>query len=174
MYAKSFSAAAAALLVSASSGCGSGDEPRAGSADTAPAAETTGAAMDPAAPAGTTVRVADITGTPAAYNGREVTVQADVEEVLTPRAFKLDEDSPAAGGIDNDLLVLYPVSASLADIDDQWLNNRVRVTGTVRTVGIVDIEREIGWDLDPQIEVELEGVRPVLVARTVERTGSGQ
>ncbi|MGH9220375.1 MAG: hypothetical protein ACRD1W_13800, partial [Vicinamibacterales bacterium] len=49
-----------------------------------------------------TVRVADIAGQPDKYLGQTVTVVADVEEVHSPRAFSLDEDSPAAGGIDND------------------------------------------------------------------------
>ena len=173
MHAKSLSTVTAALLVLATTGCADEPEP-ADDLDTPPAAETPGATADTAAIAGTSVRVEDIVGDPAAYDGREVTVEADVEEVHSPRAFALDEDSPVAGGIDNDLVVLYPMSASLADIDDQWLNNRVRVTGTVRTVSIVDIEREIGWDLDPEIEADLEGMKPVLIARTVERVGSGR
>lgn len=123
-----------------------------------------------AAPATGTVNVADIVGNPDAYLGRTVTVQADVEEVLGPMAFALDEDSPLTGGVDNDLLVFSRKSASLANIDDQWLNNRVRVTGTVSRMSVVELEREIGWDLDPRIEAELERVRPVLIAQSVERT----
>ncbi len=116
-----------------------------------------------------TIRVADITGNWTNYDGRTVTVVADVEEVLGPRAFTLDEDAPLAGGIDNDLLVLSPRAGSLANIDDQWLNNKVRVTGTVRRFATVDIEREIGWDLDRQLEAEYEGKKPVLIASSVER-----
>jgi hypothetical protein len=32
-----------------------------------------------------------------------------------------------------------------------------------------DIEREIGWDLDPQLEAEYEGRKSVLIAESVER-----
>lgn len=117
------------------------------------------------------VRVADITGNLDNYLGRTVTVEADVEEVLSPFAFELDEDSPLAGGIDNDLLVFSRKSAGLADIDDQWLNNKVRVTGTVGRMSVVEIERETGWDLNPKLEAELEQVRPVIIAQSVERTG---
>jgi hypothetical protein len=116
-----------------------------------------------------TVRVADITGNWANYDGKTVTVVADVEEVLGPRAFKLDEDAPLAGGIDNDLLVLSPRAGNLANIDDQWLNNKVRVTGTVRRFMTSEIEREIGWDLDRKLESEYEGKKPVLIATSVER-----
>ena len=116
-----------------------------------------------------TVRVADIQDHPDNFVGQTVTVVADVEEVHSPRAFSLDEDSPAAGGIDNDLMVLYPQSNTLRDIDDQWLNNKVRVTGTVGKVNVVEIEREIGWDLSPELEVEVGKARAVIIAKTVER-----
>jgi hypothetical protein len=94
---------------------------------------------------------------------------ADVEEVHSARAFSLDEDSPAAGGVDNDLIVLSPQAGSLTDIDDQWLNNKVRVTGTVGVVNIVEIEREIGWDLTPELEVEVGKAKAVIIAKSVER-----
>jgi hypothetical protein len=139
------------------------------SSDTATSGRTTTAAAagDVGAP-GQTVRVADITGNPDRYMGQTVTVEADVEEVLSPYSFKLDEDAPLAGGIDNDLRVLYPKSLKLAAIDDQWLNNKVRVTGTVRRMAIVELEREAGWDLDPKLEAEFQD-KPVLIARSVER-----
>lgn len=116
-----------------------------------------------------TIRVADIAGEPDKYMGQTVTVVADVEEVHSPRAFSLDEDSPAAGGIDNDLMVLSPQAGSLSDIDDTWLNNKVRVTGKVGKLSIVEIEQELGWDLTPELEIEVEKARAVLIASAVQR-----
>ena len=84
-------------------------------------------------------------------------------------SFALDEDSPLAGGIDNDLLVFSPKAATLADIDDQWLNNKVRVTGTVGKLTITEIERELGWDLDAELEAEVEKSSAVLIAKSIER-----
>lgn len=115
-----------------------------------------------------TINVAEIAEHPDKYLGQTVTVVADVEEVHSPRAFSLDEDSPAQG-VDNDLLVLSPAAGSLSDIDDQWLNNKVRVTGKVGKMAIVEIERELGWDLGPQLEVEVEKARAVLIASAVQR-----
>lgn len=142
----------------------------------APAAETTMppvvAPTEPAMPATTeaaNVTVADIAGNWSNYSGKTVTVVADVEEVKGPGAFTLDEDSATSGGIDNDLLVLSPKAGTLANIDDQWLNNKVRVTGVVHRFVAVDVEREIGWDLDPKLEAEYEGKRPVLIATAIER-----
>lgn len=172
----SSTASAALALTFALAACAGSDEAASGDLDSAavPAAAAAPAMTDSATEMGATVRVADIVADPTRYAGQTVTVVADVEEVLTPYAFQLDEDSPTAGGIDNDLTVFSPKSAQLADIDDQWLNNKVRVTGTVRAYSVVDIERDIGWDLDPQVEAELEGVKAALVASSVERVGDSQ
>ena len=120
------------------------------------------------APEGT-VRVADIQENPGQFVGKNVTVVADVEEVHSARAFSLDEDSPAAGGIDNDLMVLSPQAGNLRDIDDQWINNKVRVTGTVGLINVAEIEREIGWDLTPELEAEVGRAKAVIIAKSVER-----
>jgi hypothetical protein len=137
------------------------------------AADNPAAIEDPADPIGTAgagmPRVADIVGNPSDYAGKSVTLIADVEEVFGPRAFALDEDAPLAGGVDRDLLVLSKKASNLSDIDDQWLNNKVRVTGTVQRWSLVEIEREVGWDLEPQIETELEGAGAVLIADSITR-----
>jgi len=115
------------------------------------------------------ITVADIVGEPESYFGRQVTIEADVDEVMGPHAFSVDEDAPLAGGIDNDLLVLSKEAAGLQDLDDNWVDNRVRVTGTVGRVDATEIEREIDWDLNPEVEAEFEGQRAVLIAESVER-----
>jgi BON domain len=118
---------------------------------------------------GSEITVGTITGNLNQYLGKTVTVVADVQEVLGPRAFTLDEDDALAGGIDNDMLVLSPQAANLKPIENNWLKNKVRVTGTVGRTAIVEIEREIGWDLDREIKAELEDVKAVLIASSVER-----
>ena len=67
------------------------------------------------------------------------------------------------------MLVFYPKSGELAPLDDAWLNDEVRVIGTVGKMTVSEIEREVGWDLDPKIEVEVEKQGPVLIAKRVER-----
>jgi hypothetical protein len=119
------------------------------------------------------LRVADIMDNPTQYIGDTVTVEADVEEVLGTYAFVLDEDDPIAGGIDNDLMVFSAKSAMLADIDDQWLNNRVRVTGVVRQATVAEIEREVEWDLTPDVETKVDGTKPVLIAHSFQRISGG-
>ena len=120
----------------------------------------------------TGTRVADIVASPDRYFGQTVTVVADVEEVHSPLSFSLDEDAPLAGGVDRDLLVFSPKAGNLANIDDQWLNNKVRVTGRVAKMTVVEVEREVGWDLDPQIEAEVERASAVLIAQSVQRVST--
>jgi len=115
------------------------------------------------------VTVGTITGNLDNYLGKTVTVVADVQEVLGPRAFTLDEDDVLAGGIDNDMLVLSPQAGNLTPIENSWMKNKVRVTGTVRALAVAEIEREVGWDLDRKIEAEFKKVKAVLVASSVER-----
>lgn len=155
--------ACAATVLTLAWGCGRDDDAMR-TTETAPPAAT-----DAAPASDASIRVADIVGEPDRYLGQTVTVVADVEEVLSPMAFALDEDSPLAGGIDNDLLVFSPQASSLSEIDDQWLNNKVRVTGTVGKMSVVEIEREVGWDLDSELEVEVEKASAVLIAKSIER-----
>jgi hypothetical protein len=123
----------------------------------------------PAASPGAAVSLGTITGNLNNYLGKTVTVEADVQEVFGPRAFTLDEDDVLAGGIDNDVLVVGAQTGNLERVEDNWMRNKVRVTGTVRGVALVELEREIGWDLDRQIEAELEDVKAVIVASSLQR-----
>lgn len=118
---------------------------------------------------GATTTVAAIMENPDPWIGKSVTVVADVEEVWGPRVFSLDEDSVTTGGIDNDIAVLSPKAGALANVDDQWLNNKVRVSGVVHRFVVAEVERELGWDLDPKIETEIEARRPVIIATGLER-----
>lgn len=135
----------------------------------APGTGATATAGGDVAPAAGMVRIGEINDNLDQYIGDTVTVEADVEEVLSSFAFALDEDDALAGGVDNDLLVFSPQSAQLESIDDQWVNNRVRVTGTVQRMNVQELERELGRDLDAKLESKIEGTRPVLIAHSVSR-----
>jgi hypothetical protein len=124
---------------------------------------------DAAPAANTAMDVDDLVKNVDKLIGQEVTVVGEVDEVLSPMAFALDEEAALSAGIDNDVLVFYPKSSELAALDDAWLNDEVRVTGTVGKMTVVEIEREVGWDLDPKIEAEVEKQGPVLIAKKVER-----
>lgn len=114
-------------------------------------------AQEPATP----VRLSALEDHPQQYIGRRVSVSGEVEGVLGPRIFKIDERNWL--DLDRELLVVLdtPLAALLKEDDP------VTVTGTVRQFVDVDFEREWGWiDLDPEIEARIR-TRPVLVATSV-------
>jgi hypothetical protein len=164
---KMMTACAALAVAMTAAACGRDETPTAEQATTPQAGAP---ATDAARTAATgELTVAEVVSNADRYVGQEVTIVGEVNEVLSAMSFNLDEEAPLAAGVDNDLLVLYPKSANLEDLDDQWLNDKVRVRGTVGRMSVVEIEREVGWDLDPKIEAELEDQRPVIIARSVER-----
>jgi hypothetical protein len=125
---------------------------------------TTGAAGDAGLPS-----VADLVSEPERYAGQTVTVEGDVDEVFGAMAFALDEDSAFEGGIDNDLLVLSRQAGSLEPIDDQWMDNRVRVVGTVGRMPAAEAEKELGWELTPELRTQFDEAEAVLIADSVTR-----
>jgi len=120
----------------------------------------------PATAAGN-VRVADITGNMNNYAGKTVTVSGWVERTYGANSFELDEDSVFTGGIDNDLLVVGAAGVIPAGMKFGDADAKVRVTGTVRRLVIAEIERDLGFDLTPEIETEFRD-KPVLVANSVQ------
>ena len=112
-------------------------------------------------PAGMKVAIDDLEDNPNRYIGQTINVTAEVEDVFGPRLFKIDE--PNWGDMDGEVLVYLPSDlAALVREDD-----RVTVTGTMKTFLKADLERELGW-LEPEPDVEIEfAARPVLVASRI-------
>ncbi len=92
------------------------------------------------------------------YVGKKVSVDAEVDEVLGPRLFKIDE--PDWADLDPEVLVYMPTDlAALVRRGD-----RVTVSGTVKPFMKTEIAREFGWmDESPDLIASLSK-RPILVA----------
>lgn len=163
--------ATAVALVLATLACGGAEQDVAVIDTSTAATATTPATAAPGADVaeGVVLGLGDIAANPDQYIGQTVTVVAEVEEVVSPMSFRLSDESLARLGGDQTMLVLSPQAAQLAPLEDQWLNDEVRVTGTLRRMTVVEVEQEIGWDLSPEIESEVEGMRPVLIAQRIER-----
>lgn len=152
-------AAMLGLSLVAAGACGA-DEPE--------VAETPGAAAGGAARTGAGeeagVDVAAVVDNPASFAGRTVTVRGEVEEIYSPRgAFAL-----TGGGIvaENQLMVL--VKGDKAPMLEE--DRQVRVTGRVRAYAVAEIEeyeRELGWQLTPELRGELEKVKAVMIAESI-------
>jgi hypothetical protein len=100
---------------------------------------------------------------PQRHYGQEVTLNGEVDAVFGLRAFELENNDL----FDEQVLVVARSDVRLGGetiADDQ----RVRVTGIVRPLAVVELEREIGWDLTPEVEVEFRS-RPVVVAKSITR-----
>jgi hypothetical protein len=110
---------------------------------------------------GKRIALDDLEENPSKYTGQTVSVDAEVEEVFGPRLFTIDE--PNWGDLDGELLVYMPSTlAALVQDDD-----RVTITGTVKTYVRADVENEWGWlGLEPDAEVEF-AKKPVLVASRI-------
>ncbi len=97
------------------------------------------------------------------YAGKKVTVAGEIEDKLDARSFVIE-----SGGIfDDEIVVLTPPGSK--GLRPLQLNEDadIVVTGTVRSYPVMELERELGWDLDPELEVELEGTRNYLVADNI-------
>lgn len=104
------------------------------------------------------VELDDLESNTQKYLNQTISVDGEVEEVLGPRVFTIDE--PNWGDLDGELLVFMPTQLVALVKDD----DRVTVTGTVKPFVRAEFERDLGWfDIDPELEVDLSS-RPVLVA----------
>ncbi|HEY9668229.1 MAG TPA: hypothetical protein V6C91_15565 [Coleofasciculaceae cyanobacterium] len=104
----------------------------------------------------------EVTKNPSAFYNKTIAVKAEVEDIISPNSFTLDEDKLTST---QDLLVLNTTPAQTVN-DGQ----EVVVTGVLRPFVVADIEREydLTWDLNLQRKLEAEySQKPVLIAKYV-------
>jgi hypothetical protein len=99
------------------------------------------------------------------FYGRNVTVRAEVEDVIDSHSFTLDEDLVLIGA---DVLVLVPAGFDTTNLRKDEV---VIVTGKVRPYVVTELERDFDWFKDGKIVTTKTKVdyktRPVLVAETI-------
>lgn len=112
-----------------------------------------------------TMDVQDLNANIDQYLGKKISVAGEIEDKEGPRSFVLE-----SGGIFNDeILVVVPNNARGLNPQQLQDDADIVVSGTVRAMTVMDVERELGWDLDPELEVEMEGTRNYLVADQISR-----
>jgi len=99
------------------------------------------------------------------YYGQNVTVRAEVEDVLDAHSFTLDEDSLISGA---DVVVLVPAGLDTSALAHDQV---VVVTGKVRPYVSAELDKDYDWFKNGKImttnrEMEFKE-RPVLVAETI-------
>jgi hypothetical protein len=103
----------------------------------------------------------DLEDHPTRYLGKKVSVDAEVERVLGPRMFTIDE--PNWGDLDGEVFVHMP--SSLAALVGE--GDRVTVTGEVKRAVTADLEREWGWmGFGTEAEAEFSA-KPVIMASRI-------
>lgn len=98
----------------------------------------------------------------ARYDGKKIRVSGEVEEI-DERAFILE-----SGGIFNDEIVVVIPERGVTVTERITEEEHATVTGMVHTISLVEVEREYGWDMHPEIEVELERVEAFLIAERID------
>jgi len=88
-----------------------------------------------------------------------VTVRGSLERQLDERSFTM---SGTAEIFSDDLVVVSRTALPVMSDGDE-----IEVTGTVRQVDRIEIERETNWQFNPQITIELTDVTGYLVADSV-------
>lgn len=115
------------------------------------------------------VKVDELKEEPARYYDKQVQVVGKVDDLYSDRAFKL-EGTGWAFNDDITVLLKAPVAASIGPLGRR---DEIIVNGTVRRFVVADVERDVGWDLAPELEIKLKE-RPVLVADSVRRVGAAE
>lgn len=115
------------------------------------------------------VTAQQIIDNPETYDGKTVKVSGDVEEVFEPRAFNID-----SGLSVGELLVIGRTPFPKVSDRSIAAGDIATVTGTVRILkSVEEVEKEIGWDLNPNIE-KTYSMKPVLIANDSSfRAGTG-
>lgn len=116
--------------------------------------------VDPKAAAMNAKDVEEINDDLKAFSNKKVKVVGEVKDLIDAKAFVLE-----SGGIFNDeIVVVGDLGLKPRPISDLKEDQKIEVTGILRTTTIVDLKKELSWDLDPQMEAELEGVKGFIVA----------
>ena len=111
----------------------------------------------------------EITSNPQQYYGRRLAVTGEVEKILSPTTFTMDEDQLFGA---NDLLVLVanPKTGTRAANTAVKEDETVAVTGVLRPFVVADLEKEYDFNWDEGFVKQLEAEyrqKPVLIVQSV-------
>lgn len=110
--------------------------------------------------------VEDVVDEPLEYAGRTVTLSGEVGQVHGPRSFVLESTDDPFGIWEQELLVVTRSPVRLARSGPLEEGENIVVAGRVESMVVAEIERELKWDLEPEIETEYAD-EPILIADTI-------
>ena len=109
--------------------------------------------------------ISEIVDNQDAYAGQQVTVRGIITKVHSPHALVIRDEGSFFEFFTEHLVILS--AAPLPYTPEQDKGITVQANGNVQEVSVTEIERELGLDLDRELEVKLEGNKAVLVADSV-------
>lgn len=107
----------------------------------------------------------DLTQQPDAYYGKRLAIAGEVEDVIAPNVFQLDEEQLFGA---EDLLVIV-INPEIPDVTTEE-ETEVTVTGILRPFQLAEFQRDysLDWDRSLQRKIEAEYAnKPVLVGQEV-------
>jgi hypothetical protein len=130
----------------------------------------TGSGMRPqggtggAAAVGTEATIEEVTENPQQYEGNNVTVTGNLEEVVSPTAIRIT--SGGFLGIGQDDILVIGQQAFPPGVSERREELSLQVTGPVQLFNRVEFENDWGINLDDELFTVYEG-RPVIVAQSL-------
>lgn len=112
--------------------------------------------------AGATAEVQEIKDSPGQFYGRTLTLSGEVEQLHGDRAFVLEGD----GSLFQDELLVVTRSPVAFGTHRLRKDDDVLARGKIQPLVVAEIERELGWDLSPELETEFRD-KPVMVAESI-------
>lgn len=100
---------------------------------------------------------------PSAYVGKTILAKGEVKSILSSNAFLLNYGGGIFGVGDNQILIVRETQTAGVSIS---LGTKVEVIGVVRLFNLLQMERELGTDLNDNAFKKYQDA-PVLIARTI-------
>lgn len=94
------------------------------------------------------------------YEDKKITVKGEVQDVIDQYSMVIE-----SGGLINDEIVVSggePLNPAALKEDAQ-----VEVTGTLRRVPVVEVQRELGRNFQPTVQKELKGMNAMIMVEKI-------
>jgi hypothetical protein len=97
----------------------------------------------------------------ARYDGKEIQVSGKVDKIIDDHSFILE----SGGLFNNEIVVITPKN----NMEVTESNSPATVTGSLRTVGLIETERYYNQKLNPELSIERDEIAAYIVADNVEQ-----
>lgn len=111
--------------------------------------------------------ISEIISDTGSHLGKRVTVRGTVEDVHGTKVVVLSDDKI----VESKLLAVSKKDLRSLDKGIRGVlreDDKIQISGTLRQLNVLEVERELGPDLSREIEIETEASRPVLFVESLQ------